>query len=81
MSHPQQHPSHRLLTLAEEAARIMWRTYELHMQCTERDSAWNDKRGALFAACDAADRKVWRLRELIAKETGVWVNLDYSDSD
>jgi hypothetical protein len=81
MAHPQEHPSRRLLAIFEESAKLMWGAYELHMQQTVRDSAWQDKKGKLYAACDAADRRVWHLRELIAKESGVWVNPDYSDAD
>jgi hypothetical protein len=81
MSLPHEHPSARFLALAAEAAKLMWRHYELHLQNPKRDAAWHDEKARLFAACDAADRRVWQLRELIAKETGVWVNPDYSDSD
>jgi hypothetical protein len=81
MSLPHEHPSRRLLALEEEAAKLMWRNYELHLQSPKRDAAWHDEKARLFAECDAADRRVWRLRELIAKETGIWVNPDYSDSD
>jgi hypothetical protein len=81
MAHPQEHPSQRLLATVEESARLLWRTYELHMQEGPRDAAWHDKKAKLFAACDAADRRLWHLRELAAKETGRWFNPDYSDSD
>jgi hypothetical protein len=81
MAHPQEHASRRLLASFEESAKLMWSAYEFHMQESVRDSAWQEKKSKLFAACDAADRRVWQLRELIAKESGVWVNPGYSDPD
>jgi hypothetical protein len=66
---------------AEKIAQLMWRTFEMHTKKPERNAAWHRERGRLFALCDAADRRLWGLREAIAKETGAWYNPDYDDSD
>jgi hypothetical protein len=81
MAHPYEHPVKKLLATAQESAKLMWQNYELHLKNPQRDAAWHAKKAELFAQCDAADRRLWRLREMAAEETGRWFNSDFSDFD
>lgn len=64
MSAPQEHPVTHLRELAEQSAKLLWKSYDLHHDTSVRDQAWYQKGRELLALCLDGDARVWRLKEL-----------------
>jgi hypothetical protein len=70
MSAPREHPIGRLIELAEESARIMWRAYDAHLSMPRIDPEWEQRALVIYQRCVACDSRVWKLKELREQSRG-----------
>jgi hypothetical protein len=64
MSHPRQHSLDRLIATLEETARIMWRSYEAHMNLHLETREWSQEGADLRLRCIACDERLERLKKI-----------------
>jgi hypothetical protein len=64
MSAPRQHPSSDLLAIAEETARIMWRSYDDHLRHASDSPAWEKRAWEIYQRCMACSEHVWKIKQM-----------------
>ena len=55
----------------EHPAELMWQAYDLLLDSAERDGEWKDQCWRLFEQCMAADQRLWKLKDLHNRATGL----------
>jgi hypothetical protein len=70
VSAPRKHPIAELLVIAEESARIMWRSYDAHLGLARLDPEWEKKTWAIYQRCMACEDHIWRIKEMRERAFG-----------